>query len=91
MNDNAYKVELPGDYGVSSTFNVSDLSPFFDEFEELPSLRANSSQEGENIVESPTSLVKDTSLVNLVPLSMFELKGRDVVDSIKSLYHVISF
>jgi hypothetical protein len=28
INDNAYKVELPGEYKVSATFNVSDLSPF---------------------------------------------------------------
>ncbi|GKC23434.1 RNA-directed DNA polymerase [Tanacetum coccineum] len=28
INDNAYKVELPGHYGVSSTFNVADLSPY---------------------------------------------------------------
>lgn len=30
INDNPYKIELPGDdYAVSSTFNVSDLSLFF--------------------------------------------------------------
>ena len=28
INDIAYKVELPSDYGVSATFNVSDLSPY---------------------------------------------------------------
>ena len=28
INDNAYKLDLPGEYNVSSTFNVSDLSPF---------------------------------------------------------------
>jgi hypothetical protein len=28
INDNAYKVDLPGEYNVSATFNVSDISPF---------------------------------------------------------------
>ena len=28
INDNAYKLELPGEYNVSTTFNVADLSPF---------------------------------------------------------------
>ncbi|XP_071906057.1 uncharacterized protein [Coffea arabica] len=35
INDNAYKLELPGEYGVHATFNISDLSPFHadDEFD----------------------------------------------------------
>nr|GEZ59370.1 hypothetical protein [Tanacetum cinerariifolium] len=28
INDNAYKVKLPGHYGDSDTFNVADLSPY---------------------------------------------------------------
>ena len=40
INDNAYKLWLLGDYGVSATFNVSNLSPYFDrdleEFERTP-------------------------------------------------------
>ena len=28
INDNAYKVDLPDEYKVSATFNVSDFSPF---------------------------------------------------------------
>ncbi|XP_074292819.1 uncharacterized protein LOC141619697 [Silene latifolia] len=31
VNDNAYKIELPGDYGVHGTFNVGDLSPYLDD------------------------------------------------------------
>ena len=28
INDNAYKLDLPSEYNVSTTFNVSDFSPF---------------------------------------------------------------
>ena len=28
INDNAYKLDLPGEHTVSATFNVTDLSPF---------------------------------------------------------------
>ena len=28
INDNAYKLDLPGEYNISATINVSDLSPF---------------------------------------------------------------
>lgn len=47
INDNAYKIDLPGEYAVSATFNVSDLSPF-DAGEEDLNLRTNSIQEGGN-------------------------------------------
>ena len=28
INDNAYKLDLPGEYNISATFNVFDLFPF---------------------------------------------------------------
>ena len=28
INDNAYKLDLPGEYNISATFNIFDLSPF---------------------------------------------------------------
>jgi len=47
INDNAYKVDLLGDYGVSATFIVAYLSPYLadDYFTNLP---VKSSQQGEN-------------------------------------------
>jgi len=47
IGPNAYKVDLPGEYGVSATFNVADLSPYYDPSDDLPSLRSNSHQAGE--------------------------------------------
>ena len=43
INNNEYRLELPGDYGVSATFNISDLSPYIldDVYEDPSDLRAN--------------------------------------------------
>jgi len=30
INDNAYIIDLPVDYGVSSSFHINDLSQFYD-------------------------------------------------------------
>ena len=57
INDNAYKVELPGEYNVSSTFNVSDLSLF--DADRESDLRTNPSQEGENDEDMTKSKGKD--------------------------------
>jgi len=40
INNNAYKLNLPGDYGVSVTFNVTDLSPYLED-DTLDNLRVN--------------------------------------------------
>lgn len=45
INDNAYKVDLPGEYGVSATFNVVDLSPIDIGYEE-PNSMMNSFERG---------------------------------------------
>ena len=47
IGENAYKIELPGDYGVSATFNVSDLSPYYEDQEDQVDLGASLRQPGE--------------------------------------------
>jgi len=48
-----YINDLPGDYGVSTTFNVADLQAYHKD-DYLADLRIKSSQQGENDVFSPT-------------------------------------
>ena len=47
INDNAYKLELPPEFGVSPTFNISDLKPYLGEEDVLES-RTTLIQEGED-------------------------------------------
>nr|CAE02904.3 OSJNBb0045P24.9 [Oryza sativa Japonica Group] len=54
INDNAYKLELPPEFGVSPTFNISDLKPYLGEEDELES-RTTSIEEGEDDADITTS------------------------------------
>ena len=58
INDNAYRLDLPADFGVSPTFNIADLKPYLGEEAELES-RTTQMQEGEddediNIIDTST-------------------------------------
>ena len=44
INENSYRLDLPGEYNISASFNVSDLSPLDVDFD----LRANRFEEGED-------------------------------------------
>ena len=46
-NNNASKINLPKEYGVSASFNVADSSSYLED-DTLENLRANSSQQGED-------------------------------------------
>jgi hypothetical protein len=54
INDNAYKLELPPEFRVSPSFNISDLRPYLGEEDEMPS-RTTSMQEGEDDEDINTS------------------------------------
>ena len=47
ISDNGYKIDIPGEYGVSSSFNVSDLAPFVTSGDSKD-LKANAFQEEGN-------------------------------------------
>jgi transposase InsO family protein len=47
INENAYKLDLPTDFGVSPTFNIADLKPYLGEGDELES-GTTQMQEGED-------------------------------------------
>lgn len=48
INDNAYQIDIPGHYNMSSTFNVADLSPFLPELDDPLDLRSSPLEEGED-------------------------------------------
>jgi hypothetical protein len=66
INDNAYKIDLPEDYGVSKSFNVADLTPFFG-LEESES-RTTPFQEGED--DEDISAIRASSSDNHSPSNM---------------------
>ena len=47
INDNAYRVERPGEYDISTAFNVVDLNPHLED-EPFEDLRSNPLQQGED-------------------------------------------
>jgi hypothetical protein len=57
VNENAYKLDLSADFGVTPTFNIADLKPYLAEEDELES-RMTQMHEGEDDVNINTS---DTS------------------------------
>src|SRR3954465_15417172 len=60
IKDNAYKLELPADFGVSPTFNIADLKPYLGEDDELPS-RTTSIQQGEDDEDISTNITPTSS------------------------------
>jgi hypothetical protein len=64
-NENAYKIDLPIDFGVSPTFNIVDLKPNLGEEDELES-RMTEMQEGEDDVESTPAIHPHQQIVRFL-------------------------
>jgi hypothetical protein len=68
INDNAYKLELPHEFRVSPSFNISDLRPYLGEEDEMSS-RTTSVQEGEDDEDINTSATITPSVEIVGPIS----------------------
>jgi hypothetical protein len=68
INDNAYKLKLPPEFGVSPSLNISDLRPYLGEEDEMPS-RTTSMQEGEDDEDINTSATIIPSIEMLDPIT----------------------
>ncbi|GJT61174.1 plant UBX domain-containing protein 11, partial [Tanacetum coccineum] len=76
INDNAYKIELPGHYNVSATFNVVDLSPYKGDSDDEPDSWSSLFQKGEddavavnervNMEQSISSLAFQGSIIEAI-------------------------
>ena len=62
VNDNAYQVNLPGKYNVSATFNVKDLSSYWEDVDDS-NLRTNHFQpEGDDMHHDSNMEVADSNV-----------------------------
>ncbi|KAL4279716.1 hypothetical protein GQ457_03G019060 [Hibiscus cannabinus] len=76
MNDNAYKLDLPSEYNVSATFNVSDLSPY----DVGDDLGTNLFKEGGNDV-----IIAQDVLKSLASRPMTRARARRMRETLESL------
>ncbi|GJY28735.1 RNA-directed DNA polymerase, partial [Tanacetum coccineum] len=56
INENAYKIEVPGHYNVSATFNVTDLSPYNGDSDDEPDSGSSLFQEGEDDADTVNAI-----------------------------------
>ena len=83
INDNAYKLELPADFGVSPTFNIADLKPYLGEEDELESRMTQ--MQGEDDEDIPPN---DTPIPNTQQGPMTRARARELNYQVNSFLAV---
>nr|GEY92927.1 transposon Ty3-I Gag-Pol polyprotein [Tanacetum cinerariifolium] len=80
INDNAYKIELPGHYNVSATFNVAYLSPYKEDSDD----ELDSGEEAPPVNNGPLDANKDIGVVEVISAidDVFDI-GESNVESIE--------
>jgi hypothetical protein len=92
INDNAYKLELPPKFGVSPSFNISDLRPYLSEEDEMPS-RTTSMQEGEDnkYINTSATIIPSVEIVGPITQSRAQQLNHQVTPFLcSSTYNIKS-
>jgi hypothetical protein len=84
ITDNAYKLDLPVDFGVSPTFNIADLKPYLGEDDELES-RATQMQEGEDDEDITTSNTSTPTQNRVIAGPITRARARQLNQQVSSL------
>ena len=84
-------MDLLGEYDVSIAFNMADLSAYYAENEEVPSLRANSFQEeGDDRDQGTKSITKPEETINVCP-RVQEVKGHGYGQGTPPTFKLLQF
>ena len=89
INDNAYKLELPPEFGSSPPFNIADLKPYLGEEDELES-RMTPLQEGEDEEHiTPSDAPVDPPTIMQGPMTHARMRqlNYDVSSFLSDLFH----
>ena len=90
INDNAYKLELPPEFGVSPTFNIADLKPYLGE-DELES-RMTQIQEGEDDEDiTPLDVPTDPPTIMQGPMTRARMRqlNLEVSSFLSNPFHTV--
>ncbi|XP_027067804.2 uncharacterized protein [Coffea arabica] len=85
-NDNVYRLDLLGEYHVSATFNVADLSPFL--AGDKHDLRSNPSQEEGNDANDQAAYGDQADPVRVPQGPVTHARAKRFKESLQALVHV---
>ena len=93
VNDNGYKVDLGGKHGVSSTFNVGDLAPYYDdeELRAIPFEEEEDDQNGQDSNEASKELFLSKTVYSNSDALGFNMHGPNLSPNGCTLLSVVIF
>jgi hypothetical protein len=69
INDNAYKLEMHTEFGVSASFNISDLRPHLGEEDEMPSRTTSIQEEDDEDINTSATIISSIEILGPITRS----------------------